>query len=396
MLPELEPRAIRQRFIVPCSRVHRSSRSMSAAVCLASTRQYSHIFQHISMRQTRHESDSGIQHAAVIRRKFWEKTVILSGLATSMPATQNSAHQRSRELYSTATRTLLASGYVITSTDPHPTHIEFDCERPSRLGAMLRFRVGFTAENQFDSTTLKAMRQTADSAARAAIFVSLKGGDGQVSWTEFLNVLGGAVPSWRALSNEYPAALATAARNKIPKGMSGEAWAIFEDLVADGLEFCFGRKVGRFGGRRRGLRVSDMIAQLPDSSLIVVDAKAYEGGIDVKWPALRPLVEYVQLQKQYQQERNEVVAALIVSSKFQRDKSALAKPASNFLGETRVPLCFITAKTLAGIVSIITHMPDFRNSISWKFLFTGGLIDVPSFRKQLNRVKTERFEPGVD
>jgi hypothetical protein len=256
--------------------------------------------------------------------------------------------------------------------------------------------MGFTGDERFDSTTLKAMRHTADSARRAAIFVSERGGEGQVSWTEFVNVLGGAVPSWRALSDEYSSALTTAAKNKLPQGMSGEAWAIFEDLVADGLEFCFGRKVGRFGGRRRGLRVSDMIAQLPDSSLIVVDAKAYEAGMNVTWPALRALVEYVEQQKQYQQGRNEVVAALVVSSAFQRDRAALAKPASNFLGETRVPLCFIAAKTLAHIVSTLTKVPDFRNSIRWRLLLTGGLIEMASFTRVMNRVKRERFEPGID
>ncbi|MGA2204616.1 MAG: hypothetical protein ABSG40_21965 [Terriglobales bacterium] len=305
-------------------------------------------------------------------------------------------HGESREIYSTATRTLLASGYVITSTDSHPRHMEFDCERPSRLGAMLHFRIAFTAYHHFDSTTLKAMQQTAGSVGRAAIFVSKQGGVGQVSWTEFLNVLGGAIPSWRALTNDYSDALATAAKNKVPNGMAGEAWAIFEDLVADGLEFCFGRKVGRFGGRRRGLRVSDMIAQLPDSSLIVVDAKAYESGMTVTWPSLRALVEYVNKQKDYQQNRNEVVAALLVSSKFQQDKSALLKPASDFLGETRVPLCFMAEKTLATTVQAFTEVTDFRNSVRWKLLFTGGLIETATVKKELNRVKTERFEPGVD
>jgi hypothetical protein len=256
--------------------------------------------------------------------------------------------------------------------------------------------MGFTADNQFDSTTLKAMRHTADTAGRAAIFVSMRGGNGQVSWTEFVNVLGGAVPSWRALSSQYPAALMTAAKNEVPQGMSGEAWAIFEDLVADGLEFCFGRKVGRFGGRRRGLRVSDMIAQLPDSSLIVVDAKAYEAGMSVTWPALRALVEYVIKQKDYQQNRNEIVGALVVSSKFQGRKSGLSKPATDFLGETRVPLCFMTAETLGTIVRDLTNVSDFRNSVRWKLLFTGGLIEIDRLRRELKRVEVERFEPGID
>jgi hypothetical protein len=318
------------------------------------------------------------------------------GILFGMSADRPRPNQPSREMYSIATRTLLASGYRITSADTHPRHIEFDCERPSRFGAMLRFRTAFTIDSHFDETTIRAVHRTAAAIGRAAVLVSTDGGLGQVSWAEFVAVLGGAVPSWRALSQGYSKALETAAKNKNPLGMSGEAWAIFEDLVADGLEFCFGRKVGRFGGRRRGLRVSDMIAQLPDTSLLVIDAKAYESGIRVTWPVLRPLAEYVNKQKEYQQGRNEIVGALLVSSAFQQDMTALLRPSADFLGETRVPLCFMTAATLAKTIRSLTEAPDLRNSIRWKLAFTGGLITTARIVKELRRTKQERFESGVD
>ena len=261
---------------------------------------------------------------------------------------------------------------------------------------MLHFRAAFTNDAHFDETTIRAVHRTAAANGRAAVLVSRNGGLEQVSWNEFVTVLGGAVPSWRALSPGYGAALRTAAKNKKPTGMTGEAWAIFEDLVGDGFEFCLGRKVGRFGGRRRGLKVSDMIAQLPDSSLLVIDTKAYESGVSVTWPALRPLAEYVNKQREYQQGRNEIISALLVSSAFRQNSTALIKPSNTFLGETRIPLCLMTAATLASIIESLSVDPGLRNSIRWKAAFTGGLITTASILKELKRTKQERFESGVD
>ena len=38
--------------------------------------------------------------------------------------------------------------------------------------------------------------------------------------------------------------------------------------------FCFGRRVRRLGAVKRGQKVSDMIALIPEGSVLVVDAKA--------------------------------------------------------------------------------------------------------------------------
>jgi hypothetical protein len=247
-------------------------------------------------------------------------------------------------------------------------------------------------QTEFSEDTLKDIAHAASNQNRLAVLVSDTGGTLQLSWTEFLEIMGGAVPSWKALTDEYRDHLEKASKNETPSGLTGEAWWIFESLVADGLEFCFGRRVNRLGGQKRGKRVSDMVAPLPDFSVVVVDAKASASGFDVNAGSLRPLVEYVNKQKQRQQGGGDVVAALIVSSDFIQNESALASAAKEFLGQTRVPLCYMTAQNLWLMVKSLRDKPDIRNCIRWNMLFAGGLIASQHINSEISAVTAERCE----
>jgi hypothetical protein len=296
-------------------------------------------------------------------------------------------------LEATVTRTLLASGYCITGADRHHHHVEFECERRSRLGVLIRFRIAFTDLAAFNETDVKAIQRTAKAQGRASILVAKAGRPGQISLNEFLNAMGGPIPSWRALNDNYGPALVMAAKNRNPKGMVGEPWALLEDLTADGLEFLLGHRVSQFGGRRRGLRVSDMLCQLPDSSLLVVDAKAYTSGLNVTWPSLRPLKEYVEQQLQYQAGRIKIASALIVSSSFHQNANRLQSISKEFFGETRVPLTLMKAETLAAAVDEFKRYPDIRNSIHWGKIFSGGVVIASDVKMEIKRVMVERFDP---
>src|SRR5437660_4080963 len=229
---------------------------------------------------------------------------------------ENKSVQGESEVVAVATRTLLAAGYEISGVHRQPDHIEFKCERATRLGPTVQFLVAITDHHEFSEDNANDIVHAAANQNRLAVLVSSSGGMNQLGWTEFLEVMGGAVPSWKALTDEYLEHLQKASKNEIPSGLTGEAWWIFESLVADGLEFCFGRRVNRLGGQRRGQRVSDMVAPLPDFSVVVVDAKASGPGFDANAGSLRALAEYVNKQKQRQQGGGDVVAALVVSSGF--------------------------------------------------------------------------------
>jgi hypothetical protein len=242
------------------------------------------------------------------------------------------------DLVGIATRTLLAAGYVVSGFHRQPIHIEFRCERVTRLGPVIQLLIAITDQAAFSSDEAEDITRSASNQNRLAVLVSASGEQGQLSWSEFMEVLGGAVPSWKALTDEYCDHLRKASRNELPSGLTGEAWWVFESLVADGLEFCFGRRVNRLGGQKRGKRVSDMVAPLPDFDVVVVDAKASASGFDANAVTLRALVEYVNKQEQRQEGGGDVVAALVVSSAFVQDALGLAATAREFLGQTRIPL----------------------------------------------------------
>lgn len=300
--------------------------------------------------------------------------------------------QASPDIVTVATRTLLAAGYAISGVQRQPAHIEFRWERGSRLGPTVPFLIAITDRGEFSEDDVKAISHAAANQQRLAVLVSASGGLGQLTWIEFLEIMGGAVPSWKALTDEYHDHLDKASRNEATAGLSGEPWWIFESLVADGLEFCFGRRVNRLGGHKRGKRVSDMVAPLPDFSAVVVDAKASGCGFDANAGALRPLAEYVEKQKQRQRGGGEVIAALVVSSGFVQDEEGLADAAIEFLGQTRIPLCFITAENLWLMVKNLRDKPDIRSCISWRMLFSGGLIQPRRIESEIRAVTEERCE----
>ena len=295
------------------------------------------------------------------------------------------------EVVSIATRTLLAAGYEITNCQRHPGHAEISCQSVSRLGALLRYLIAFTDQNDFTLAQRNEIAREAEVDRRAVAFVARCSGDTQTSWGEFLDALGGAVPSWRALSQEYAAALQTAAHNELPIAKTGEAWRLFEDLAADGFEFMFGRRVRRLGGNKRGVPVSDMLVQIPDGGLEVIDAKASKIAFDADWPALRPLVEYVRRQKQRQMGHNDVIGAIVVSSGLKQGAVALSDLSRRFLAEAAVPVAFISAATLAGLVESLQKEPDLRNAIRWRTLLAGGLVDLREFQRELDLARNERY-----
>ena len=196
---------------------------------------------------------------------------------------------------------------------------------------------------------------------------------------------------WRALAPEYENNLLTTGSNRLPAGVTGEAWRLFEDLVADGFELVFGRKVRRMGARKRGQRVSDMITQIPDGAVLVVDAKATAGTFSASISELRALIEYTRMQRLRQRGHNEVFAAVLVAPAFEQDAGGLNGISKQFLAETGVPIAFLPATLLGRMVTLLSQRPDLRTAVHWRSLFSGGLIDVRDFQSELRRADTERY-----
>ncbi len=296
----------------------------------------------------------------------------------------------------TATRTLIVAGYSIEGSHRQPRHIEIRCKRTDILGASIPYLIAVTDLDELSEPEIDDIYHSAQNQNRTPVIVSPIPSEKTISWEDFTEALGGAVPSWHALSPEYEQALITAAKNQLPAGETqGEAWLIFEDLVCSGLEFIFGRRVRRLGGRLSGRRVSDMLAQIPTSQILVVDTKASADGFNVVWSKLRPLAEYVEQQRVRQRGHVELYGALVSSSEFKQDDARLLELCLEFSAEAKVPLSFIDANVLAATVNLFRRKPDVRNGIRWNQVFKGGRIHFSVIEKELQAVDDERIKNGV-
>lgn len=291
----------------------------------------------------------------------------------------------------TATRTLQAAGFDITNVVRHPGHIEYQCEREDAFGANVRYLIVISPGEQ-PSPGLEFASKEASAGARTVVAVARVGGDTWLSWNEFLSVLGGAVPTWRALDQSFPDALRTASRNELPHGASGEAWRLFEEGVADGLEFIFGRRVKRMGGVQRFKPLPDMLALTPDDLLMLVDAKAAgEGLYEVERPKLRPLAEYVERQRARQIGAVPVGTALIVAGFFE-PKGSLDGICNDFMAANQIPLALLEVETLLLLVGSCRDMPSLRAKLRWRHLFyRAGLIPLKLVEDELHSARSESW-----
>jgi hypothetical protein len=304
----------------------------------------------------------------------------------------NTPDENRSEIVAIASRTLVAAGYLIRGVHRQPSHIEFKCDRTSRLGPSFHFLIAITEAAEFSREQIDDITHAAANQQREPVFVSAHGTDGEMNWPEFLEVLGGAVPPWRVLTADFADQLAIASRNQLPPGLSGEAWRLFEVLAADAFEFCLGRRVSRMGAHQRGKKVSDIVAPLPDFDVVVIDAKASADGFDAVWDSLRPLAEYVERQKIRQNGGGDVIAALVLSSSFRQNDERLSAVAREFIGETRTPLCFMTADMLAYLVNQLRQRSDMRGAIRWKMIFSGGFINKDRLETEITAAIAERCE----
>lgn len=303
---------------------------------------------------------------------------------------------RTQPQIQTATRTLIVAGYSIEGSNRQLRHIEILCKRTDILGASIPYLIAVTDFDELSDAEIDDICHSAENQNRIPVIVTPIPNEKTISWEDFTEAFGGAVPSWQALSPEYDQALVTAAKNQLPAGETkGEAWLIFEDLVGFGLEFIFGRRVRRLGGRLRGRPVSDMQAQMPTGEVLVVDTKASANGFDVTWSELRPLVEYVRHQRVRQRGQVELFGALMSSSNFKQNDDRLSELSSRFFAEVRVPLSFIDADVLTATVNLFQEKPDVRNGIHWNQIFKGGRICLSIIRDEMHAVDNERVRKGV-
>lgn len=290
-----------------------------------------------------------------------------------------------------ATRTLIAAGFTVIGAERHGTHIEIDCSHTDFLGFTVQYRVAIFDADEPPSAEVSIIHHSSQKDNRVPIVVAASSGEGWLLWVDFLDSLGGAVPSWRALDSSFGNTLLTLAKNQSSEAEQGEAWLDFEEATADAFEFMLGHRVSRLGGRRRGKKVSDLLAQMPDGRILVVDTKAYRDPFDASSGSLRPLQEYTARQVTRQRGTNDVAGAILVANEFKQDETGLARIAGDFQAQSRVPITFVCAGTLVQLVESVARNVTLRSAIRWPALLSrGGFLVRSTVDSEVSDARAER------
>jgi hypothetical protein len=284
-------------------------------------------------------------------------------------------------------RSLIVNGYDVTGSQRQPTHIELGCEWKDAFGCTCNYLFVVCDEGRPSQMQLDAITHEASQRHQNVVIVTNDPEESTISRDDFFSLLGGAVPSWRALGPTYKESLLQSSTNELPKGYSGEAWAVFEQAVADGFEFIFGRRVRRLGGNKRGKRVSDMLAQLPDQTMLIIDTKASIHPFDASWKHMRALVEYTRQQLTRHKGIVELGVAIVVAATYKQENSAISNVSNDFVAETRIPLLFLTAEDLDKMVEKLAKRPQYRNRLNWRMLLCrNGRFEISRFSTELEDV----------
>lgn len=290
----------------------------------------------------------------------------------------------------TFARTLTVSGYIISEFSRHEQYALCRCSRIDAFGTPVPYLLALTDGDTYAPEVRQHIMEVARYEVRVAVLIADAASDGVISWIDFKDALGGAVPSWRALTESYADDLLVLSSNELPPKYEGEAWFLFEEAVADGMEFLIGRRVTRLGGKQRGRDLPDSVALTHDRALLVIDSKASSRSYSVNVTALRPLQDYVQKQKLREQGDSQA-AAMLVAKGFKQEGIDLLNECNRFLSETGIPLGLLTVASLLEMIGLARTNPNLRNGVSWKKVFCRvGEIDSGILEQEFERVRLVR------
>ncbi len=165
---------------------------------------------------------------------------------------------------------------------------------------------------------------------------------------------------------------------------------MFEEYVYVGLQFLLQHRVIRYGQERLFESLPDGIA-FGGSVLLLYDCKAAHKGYEITSNSMRQFADYVNaFHQRYKNYVGRVNSFLVISGFFQHPNS-IEDRSRELIAECGVPLSFLTAKDMGAIIKLFVDNPVYRQSIDWKRVFSGGLIQTARVVEDLR----ERTKDGV-
>jgi len=213
-----------------------------------------------------------------------------------------------------------------------------------------------------------------------------------LSWQRFTNLFGGPINSTSPLEPEVAQQLVELGYNRLPTGLAGGPDELFELHVQAALEFILAGRVIRYGQDRRFEVRPDGIALPHERFRALYDAKAYANGYPVTAESLRQFKTYVDdFVSRYEAYLLRLNSFIVISSTFAQGDAALTQRHQEFIASAGIPLSFMRAETLAGIVRLMSANPAYRRSIDWARIFASPVVELNGVEEALHAAQADRI-----
>jgi hypothetical protein len=290
-------------------------------------------------------------------------------------------------------RTLVGSGFQVKNVVRKPSCLVFHATRRDEFGVEATYLLALVGEAKLSTAEVNGLKKTASYQSASLIIIGETvdpdiEGVVIVTYSDFMQKLGGAISSYLPLETTYGQQLNILGQNSLPDGLVGIADDLFEEYVRVGLQFLLGNRVIRYGQDRRFEALPDGVAFASEQLILLYDCKAAAEGYDVNRNTIRQFSDYVEtFHRRYERYIGRVHAFLVISGNFQSEDT-LDDRSRDLLAECHVPLAFLTAEHMGEVVKMLVERPTYRQSLDWKRIFSGGKVLPANVRKNL-RARTK-------
>jgi hypothetical protein len=276
-----------------------------------------------------------------------------------------------------AITTLTTAGFILERVDRHPGYALIVMSRPDEFSVFHKYCFALAENNRFDETQVAAIEIPAKQFNARLVFIGAHAtASPSVDWNRFLGLCGGPVFSTSPLDDRFCADLVTLGRNELPAGLTGRPDDLFEIYVRSALEFILGVRVIRYGQDRRFEMRPDGIVLPYDQLAALYDAKAYADGYPVTADSMRQFSSYVTDFRARYTNFFQLNVFIAISGRFQQQEAALRERSAELLASCGIPLTFLTADVLSGIVQAVARAPAVRRSLNWKRIFADPIVQL--------------------
>jgi hypothetical protein len=291
----------------------------------------------------------------------------------------------------TAIRTLLVSGYIVTNVNRiSQSAAILSVHRRDKLGGLAASTI-LMAEAP-SANVLEMLRRTAEQNQSQPLAITNRklSGVPTLKPEKFFELLGGEIRSDRIIRDDLPTILNELGHNRLPNNFTGTPENLLEAYVKEGLEFLLESRGWHYGQDR-------LFESVPDGIVLgklnlYFDGKAYKKGYHPSADDIKRFAGYVnEFNERYATSVGRIHSFVVVSGSFTAKKNALEKKAADFYARCSTQLCYVTAAEFGQIVTQVRLASVNRSALKWANVFSQLRIEPTSIASELRRITKDRI-----